>query len=40
MSLSEAQVRATIAVTDMSTAREFYEGVLADEPRDVPNSVR
>jgi len=34
MSLIEAQVRATIAVTDMSTAREFYEGVLGLKPLD------
>lgn len=32
MSLSNAQVRATIAVSDMSIATEFYEGVLGLTP--------
>lgn len=32
MSLSNAQVRATIAVTDMAKAADFYEGTLGLSP--------
>jgi len=32
MSLASAQVRATIAVSDMTTAAEFYEGTLGLSP--------
>jgi catechol 2,3-dioxygenase-like lactoylglutathione lyase family enzyme len=32
MSLSNAQVRATVAVSDMSRAKEFYEGTLGLVP--------
>lgn len=32
MSLSNAQMRATVAVADMSRAREFYEGALGRSP--------
>jgi catechol 2,3-dioxygenase-like lactoylglutathione lyase family enzyme len=34
MSLSEAQVRATVAVSDMRVATEFYEAVLGLTPLD------
>jgi len=33
MSLADAQVRATIAVSDMTTAAEFYEGTLGLSPQ-------
>ncbi len=35
MSLVNAQVRATVAVSDMSKAVEFYEGTLGLSPQDV-----
>jgi catechol 2,3-dioxygenase-like lactoylglutathione lyase family enzyme len=34
MSLSDAQVRATVAVTDIDRAAEFYESVLGLSPMD------